>query len=50
MAVTEDGRGAYAVADTSRGAKVAVCHALGLSKATVIGGPFAAAGDEGESG
>ena len=50
MAVTEDGRGAYAVADTSRAAKVAVCDALGLSKATVIGGPFAAGGAEGESG
>ena len=39
-----------AVADTSRAAKVAVCDALGLSKATVIGGPFAAGGAEGESG
>ena len=44
MAVTEDGRGGYAVEDTSRAAKTAVCDKLQLNKATVIGGPFAAGG------
>jgi hypothetical protein len=45
MAVTEDRRGAYAVADKSRDAKVVVCDTLGLSKAAVIGGPYTSEGD-----
>jgi hypothetical protein len=46
MAVTAANRGAFAVGDTHTEAVAQVCDDLGLSKATIIGGRYAAGATE----
>jgi hypothetical protein len=42
MAVTTDGRGAFAIGETHTAAVAQACDELGLSKAKIIGGRYAA--------
>lgn len=45
MLVDDDGRGAWAVAETDGEAKRVVCDRLGLDKAAVLGGRWVKEGD-----
>jgi hypothetical protein len=47
MAVTADGRGAFAIDDSHTAAVAQMCDELGLSKAKIIGGRYARDGMEG---